>query len=570
MRSYLLRIIGIGTIFAILMLSMVSSVSAEDVPITLEGVYTIDGGSTDDVVVSGNYAYVINTDNGLLIVDVSTPSAPTLAGSYYGNSLPYGVAVSGSYAYVLAGTSLEIVDISDPKSPTLEASYARTTYASNIVVSGSYAYITSSKGLEIVDISDPKSPAFAGSFDDILYMGDVEVSGSYVYSISADNLVIIDVSNPKSPAFAGSFDVSGDRSDTHGVAVLGDYAYVVQDFHDNNDPASSGRLVIVDVRNPKLPAFVGSCVLYDFAFDAVVSGGYAYIACEGGGVVIVDVSKPYEPTLAGGSNAVVIAFDITISEGYLYIADPATNGIFIFKIPDLNGAPEILSLYSPADPIAVNEPVPISAEFIDDGVLDHTATINWGDGSTDTVYPVDGFSISENHPYTTAGVYTITLTVTDGAGESDTKTSEQYVVVYDPEGGFVTGGGWIESPAGAYSDDPELTGKATFGFVSKYKKGATVPTGNTEFQFHVADLNFKSTSYDWLVIAGSKAMYKGTGTINGVGEYKFMLTAIDGSPDKFRIKIWEDDETTPIYDNQNSNDADLTTAIGGGSIIVHK
>jgi len=30
-------------------------------------------------------------------------------------------------------------------------------------------------------------------------------------------------------------------------------------------------------------------------------------------------------------------------------------------------------------------------------------------------------------------------------------------------------------------------------------------SGNTEFQFKVADLNFKSTSYDWMVIAGSKA-----------------------------------------------------------------
>ena len=90
---------------------------------------------------------------------------------------------------------------------------------------------------------------------------------------------------------------------------------------------------------------------------------------------------------------------------------------------------------------------------------------------------------------------------------------------------------------GAYTSDPTLTGKATFGFVSKYQKGANVPTGNTEFQFKVADLNFKTTSYDWLVIAGSKAQYKGTGTINGTCEYKFMLTAIDGTPDESRKVI---------------------------------
>ena len=42
------------------------------------------------------------------------------------------------------------------------------------------------------------------------------------------------------------------------------------------------------------------------------------------------------------------------------------------------------------------------------------------------------------------------------------------LAVYDTGGGFVTGGGWITSPPGAYASDPQLTGKAQFGFVSKY------------------------------------------------------------------------------------------------------
>ena len=59
------------------------------------------------------------------------------------------------------------------------------------------------------------------------------------------------------------------------------------------------------------------------------------------------------------------------------------------------------------------------------------------------------------------------------------------MVAYDPSAGFVTGGGTIASPPGAYSADPALTGKAAFGFVSKYKKGATVPSGENEFHFEV-------------------------------------------------------------------------------------
>ena len=86
--------------------------------------------------------------------------------------------------------------------------------------------------------------------------------------------------------------------------------------------------------------------------------------------------------------------------------------------------------------------------------------------------------------------------------------------LYDPEGGFVTGSGWIQSLPGAYAPDPTLTGKATFGFNSRYKNGATVPTGNTEFHFKTAGLKFKSSSYDWLVVVGPKAQYKVISQIN--------------------------------------------------------
>jgi hypothetical protein len=112
-----------------------------------------------------------------------------------------------------------------------------------------------------------------------------------------------------------------------------------------------------------------------------------------------------------------------------------------------------------------------------------------------------------------AGIFDVCLTVDDGALSSEANCT--MAVVYDPSAGFVTGGGWIDSPLGAYKADETLSGKATFGFVAKYKKGANVPDGNTEFQFKAGDLNFHSTSYDWLVVAGANAKFRGVGTING-------------------------------------------------------
>lgn len=119
------------------------------------------------------------------------------------------------------------------------------------------------------------------------------------------------------------------------------------------------------------------------------------------------------------------------------------------------------------------------------------------------------------------------------------------------------------------------TGKATFGFVSKYKKGATVPTGQTEFMFKAANLNFHSSEYDWLVVNKneSRAQFKGSGTINGEGDYKFMLWATDGEQDTFRIKIWwedTDDIEHVVYDNGfEGSGYETGQPIGGGNIIVH-
>ena len=203
--------------------------------------------------------------------------------------------------------------------------------------------------------------------------------------------------------------------------------------------------------------------------------------------------------------------------------------------------------------------------------------MNAQDGGFDEVSEDVEASISA---FTEAGVYNLCVHGTDEHGNIG---SEECIllVVYDPEGGFVTGGGWIWSAPGAYTADPGLEGKATFGFVAKYKKGAQTPEGQTEFVFKVADLNFHSSSYDWLVVAGAKAMFKGIGTINGEGVYKFMLTAIDADinendsfdVDRFRIKIWTEDaegNETVVYDNALGDDSDdATTEIGGGSIVIH-
>jgi hypothetical protein len=224
--------------------------------------------------------------------------------------------------------------------------------------------------------------------------------------------------------------------------------------------------------------------------------------------------------------------------------------------------------------------ITLKAHFTDPDNGPWTYTINWDDstGNSTGSLTTSGQNFQANHSFPNTGVYTINVCVKDSAGASG--CAQVWIVVYDPNGGFVTGGGWINVGAGSYAADPTLTGRANFGFNSQYKKNANVPTGETEFNFQVGNFNFHSEAYTWLVVSGYKAQYKGTGSVNGVSGYDFTLTAYDGDitggggADMFRIRITKTNNGNVVFDNRNGKPTDMDTAdpqvIAGGSIVIHK
>ncbi len=246
-----------------------------------------------------------------------------------------------------------------------------------------------------------------------------------------------------------------------------------------------------------------------------------------------------------------------------------TKGMPSVEVQACCTPPVISSVTTPVDPLAITTPVTLTIHASQTNIT--SASINWGDGSASQT--VNNPSAVQTYMYAAPGVYTPSVTITNSCGKtSDAASTLQYVVIYDPSAGFVTGSGWITSPAGALTADPAATDRATFGFVSKYKKGASIPEGNTQFQFKAGNLSFQSTVYEWLVVSGSKAKFKGEGTINGQGRYGFMLTATDGSADLFRIKIWDKGNGDAlVYDNQPgaTEDSYAGTGLGGGNIVVH-
>lgn len=226
--------------------------------------------------------------------------------------------------------------------------------------------------------------------------------------------------------------------------------------------------------------------------------------------------------------------------------------------------------------VTAGTPVAFAASFTDRNSGDrHSATWAWNDGCGGAaVSKVRGpGTMRTSHTFCAPGEYWITLTVTDSSGRST--TVGRYLMVDDPApaGPALAGSGWFPSPRGAYRQQPMHSGPAQFGVLAGTASGR-----KGLLRFHVAKLSFASVAYDTLSVAGGRAQYRGSGTLNGAGNYRFALEAVGAaaSRGRLRMKIWHVDPRSKAavvdYDNQDTAAAAIAgdgSTVAGGSIVVH-
>jgi len=185
-----------------------------------------------------------------------------------------------------------------------------------------------------------------------------------------------------------------------------------------------------------------------------------------------------------------------------------------------------------------------------------------------------------SYKFTSPGVYKLQMNTTDQTGVTSYSNTngdlEEIVVIYDPNGGYTYGGGWFTSQPGALVDDPSAEGKASYGFTVNYFKNSTYPKGETQFEFKVGSFEFNALNFDYMVINGARAQFKGTGKITGdQSGYGFIMTVIDGDldgsgVDKIRMKVYNKTNGRVVYDNQPdaSDAADPVTAVETNSSVI--
>lgn len=277
---------------------------------------------------------------------------------------------------------------------------------------------------------------------------------------------------------------------------------------------------------------------------------------------------------AGASAACQFADDGSYPVGVKVADDDGGVATGTTTVVVTNVAPTISGVTGPGDPLRVGTAATVGVAFTDPGTQDsHTCTFTWDDGQPATVVTPAGTgsgSCASTHTYAAPGVYRVTATVDDGDGGVSPPAAYEYVVVYDPAAGFVTGAGAITTPAG----------RGQFTVNSQYGRTGSTPSGQVQFRVQASGLGIEATTQDWLVVSGPNAQVKGAATVNGKAGYTYVLTVTDGDQsgrggsDRFRLRVWDTASGATVFDNVPNRPDDIDEAspapIENGNVVIHR
>jgi len=279
------------------------------------------------------YAYVVDGNGPLHVVDVTSPETVRQTGSVATTGVPVGVTLAGPYAYLAEVQPgwpqsgwLEIVDLSDPVQPVLAGKVAMPEWAFEVEVAGDLACVVNEWSLQVVDVSDPEQPTIVGSA--AVGARAMAMSGGYVFMAAYPGLRVVDLSDPTAPTPVAGLSTGGGVND---ITVAGRLAFLAEDMV---------GLQVVDVSDPTNPRILGTArTAYGSLLGGMscvtIDGTRAYLADYESRVHLVDVSDPTDPCERGRTTVSLhgpnLGMDVQAAGGVLYLA---ANGL---QVVDLSG-----------------------------------------------------------------------------------------------------------------------------------------------------------------------------------------------------------------------------------------
>lgn len=260
--------------------------------------------------IAGDSLYLAEWRYGAKLLDISDPESIQVTGSCNAGASSWDVYKKGAYMFVTDRVScLNVLNISNPAEPELEH-MLEVANSTAVHGSGDFVYAIADGNLTTVDMTNPAAPTVS-----TWYQGDLSTvfaSGRYVYAGSPGILRILDMSEPTAPVQVGELSgLPGSRS--QGLNITGSFAYLA-----NRD----GGMHIVNIADPTNPQLVGTHSAIDNAWDVFVAGKYAYVADRYSGLAVIDISDPEAPYEVGYFWLDSGVRAVSGSGRYAYIMDP--------------------------------------------------------------------------------------------------------------------------------------------------------------------------------------------------------------------------------------------------------
>lgn len=189
------------------------------------------------VVLHGDYAivssgFLYDPASYIEIINIQDPQNPFVVKSFIIAEGMSCIAAFGDYAFAVGVAGLMILDISDPSAAFIKQTFGGVGWGVDIAVQEQLAYIAAySSGFKIVDFSNLNAIRVIGSVQLPDYAHSVVVKGSYAYvgvdsELGEDYVQIIDVSDPKYPKLLGQC-VCGDTNKPNRLSLDGDYLFSI-------------------------------------------------------------------------------------------------------------------------------------------------------------------------------------------------------------------------------------------------------------------------------------------------------------------------------------------------------
>jgi len=279
-------------------------------------------GLTRDMRLAGDYLYIADGDNGLVVADVTDPGLPEVVGHLALPGHAYSIDVFGSYVYIGdKEDTLRVISVVDPENPSEVGKCPVGDEALDVCVVGTNVFVAArGVGLVSVDVSTPSLPSIMDTFNTAGFSYDVYVSGDYAYVADATKGVrVIDVSDPYNLDETGGYDTNGI---SYGVTKSGSYVYCADGTQGvkSFDASSPDTLILLDSFDTPTAAT-----------KVQVLGTGLYVA-DGSmaGVRVIDVSDPGSLSELGYILSKGAAGNLWLpGDSLLYLADGLTGVLVI-------------------------------------------------------------------------------------------------------------------------------------------------------------------------------------------------------------------------------------------------